>query len=624
MRIKKLVINECGTIFSLYPNGQRVFDDTQLLALETGAIKGIPDDRPQIGVPQLVYDAESDLFQKIQLRDNTDYEFAIELPIGVNDYLVESEKEPLFPFSNTTLKDVIRFNGPDSCTELPGGRYRITGRMNFESQAGTAHLDIEAVAGDRVEIPVEVMTQKLDYHREFRQLLHQISEYSAELLINFDCATETAFGVSADEQVSSMAELMAYRRFFREGRLTKYIREIINNPSKRTFATTRKEISAFASDPDWTQLAQSAPEYDFLRGGVLKDIFSGYTPLTLPEKKIVTTWDTADNRFIKSTLQILRARLEKLKEKIPKKYASSRTAMQLWSEELDSILLNAFWTNVGNSVGFPNSMILATRKGYREYLTLFLAFGMSLKLETETTLLSDGGDIKPVFLLYEIWCYLIIHTILCNLTSSSGTPELAFANRDREFLKDLVRKNDQPVRFVYIVEGRQINIQLYYNKDFTMVNDRTALWADSYSGIFNPDISIAIEMDDVIHWLHFDAKYRLDLGKWRAQLLGAEETSSFKREDIHKMHTYRDALLGTRGSYILYPGRERINEIHIRNPSKAYRDANLIPSVGAFPLKPDSTGIQAEQVDCISSHIKSCIDALVANNFSYQEESGLI
>ncbi len=31
---------------------------------------------------------------------------------------------------------------------------------------------------------------------------------------------------------------------------------------------------------------------------------------------------------------------------------------------------------------------------------------------------------------------------------------------------------------------------------------------------------------------------------------------AFKSEDIHKMHTYRDAIRACRGAYVLYPGSE--------------------------------------------------------------------
>lgn len=623
MELKKLIVSDLNTQFSLYPNGIRAFNEQLVQDLDGSVIRGIPDEQLGSGVPKLVYDANADIFQKIQIRDNTEYEFAIELPLTVGEYLSRCEQDPLFPFSNETLKHVAKFNGPDSCVVTPEGKYRVTGRLNFENHAGTAYLNLEAEVGGELSIPVEVLTQKLDYHDEFKELLHQISEYSASLLIRFDNATETTFGVSADMEISPMAELMAFRRLLRKGRLSSYIREIINNPSRKMLSVVNKEDSAFVTNPDWPTLAHSAVDYDFQRGGVLGNSFLGYTPINLPTRNIKTSFDTKDNRFIKWTLRLLRSRLETLRQRMPSKYEASHTAMRNWSFELDTLLLHPFWSGVGTGGEFPNSMVMAARRGYREYIMLYLVFGLSLKFESERTLLSVGGDIKPVFHLYEMWCYLMIHEVLCGLTDSRGYPELSFANRDRNFIFDLISKNEKPIRFDYCQGGKVVKLCLYYNRNFNKISDKVTQWADSYSGVFNPDVSISISMNDSTHWIHFDAKYRLDLSKWKSELNGGDDALTFKKDDIHKMHTYRDAVMGTRGSYILYPGREKINELYVRNPDKNYRNTKLMPSVGAFPLKPTESGIQTAQLKGISKHIKQCIDDLIQNKFYYKEEHGL-
>ena len=623
MRLQKLTIIESDVIFSLYPNGYRAFDDGMLIDLDDSSVQGIPDSSTRNDVPSLAYDSEPDVFQKIQIRDNTEYDFSIALPLTQKEFIDKCDGNPLYPFCNGTLKDVVRFNGPDSCGVTQDGRYRITGRLNFENHAGTSYLDIEVYAGAKINIPVEVLTQKLDYYDEFQQLLHQISEYSASLLIRFDSATETVFGVSAEEDISPMAELMAYRRLFRDGRLPLYIREIINNPSSKVSSQIIKESSAFATNPDWAKLAQSSIDYDFRRGGVLQDGFSGYTPLNVPDRKIVISHDTQDNRFVKSSLRILRSRLQNLKIRMPKKYRASKSAMNRWSEELDSLLSHPFWRSIGNSGEFPSSMLMASRKGYREYMMFYLAFSLSIQLESENTLLSSGGDIKPAYHLYEMWCYLMVHDILCELTGENGKPELSFANKDKQFMKDLISRNDKPIEFKYCVDNHEVTLKLYYNKDFAKVDDGSTQWADSYSGVFNPDISISMEMNEIVHWLHFDAKYRLDLSRWKSELQGNKNSLSFKREDIHKMHTYRDAVLGTRGSYVLYPGSEIINEIYVRHAQKTYRDNYHIPSVGAFPLKPTSDDVQINQIKHIREHIQNSLNSLLECEFLYAEEYGL-
>ncbi|MBC53915.1 MAG: hypothetical protein CMQ34_08785 [Gammaproteobacteria bacterium] len=624
MRVRKLVIQEFGIKFSLYPNGARTFDDDLLQDAADSVVRFIPDVSAPMGVAPLAYEEDSDIFQKIQLRDNTEYDFSIELPLNKGQFLDKCKNNPLYPFSNESLRDVVKFNGPDSCAELNGNRYRVTGRLNFEGRAGTSYLDVTVEHGTKLLIPVEVLTQKLDYHAEFQQLLHQISEYSAELIIRFDYATETTFGVSSERDSSPMTELMAYRRLFRDGRLVNYLREIMSNPSEMRSALAVKESTAFVVNPDWAKLAESSVDYDFQIGGPLQSFFGGYTPNALPERRIKISFDTDANRFIKSSLTILRTRLEHLDDRMPKKYNASKMAMKQWIRQLELVLLDPFWSGVGISEGFPNSMVLANRKGYREYMMLYLSFGLSLKLETEATLLSGGGDIKPVFQLYEIWCYLMVHNVLCRITCSAGTPELSFLDKDKRFVKELISANDNPISFIYTEDDTVANLSLYYNKTFSRIDDRATQWADSYSGVFNPDISISIDTGSgVVHWIHFDAKYRLDLSQFRRALSSGEPSSSFKREDIHKMHTYRDAVLGTRGSYVLYPGSEILNEIYVRNPNKAYRSSNLVPSVGAFPLKPTSAHEQEEQLAAIGEHIVNCIKLLSKGETEYREELGL-
>lgn len=86
--------------------------------------------------------------------------------------------------------------------------------------------------------------------------------------------------------------------------------------------------------------------------------------------------------------------------------------------------------------------------------------------------------------------------------------------------------------------------------------------------------------------------------------------------------TYRDALLGTRGSYILYPGSEENHEVYVGNPVKAYRDNNIMPSIGAFPLKPTENDLQALQMNSIKVHLESCIQRLLNSDLKYIEEYG--
>jgi hypothetical protein len=99
---------------------------------------------------------------------------------------------------------------------------------------------------------------------------------------------------------------------------------------------------------------------------------------------------------------------------------------------------------------------------------------------------------------------------------------------------------------------------------------------------------------DLDLWLHFDAKYRLEAARDQFARASAddaeaareaelgERTATTKREDLLKMHAYRDAIRRSAGAYVLYPGDDR---------SPPFREfAEVLPGLGAFVLRPKSSG----------------------------------
>jgi len=98
--------------------------------------------------------------------------------------------------------------------------------------------------------------------------------------------------------------------------------------------------------------------------------------------------------------------------------------------------------------------------------------------------------------------------------------------------------------------------------------------------------------------LHFDAKYRVDFVREifgtdseQTDTSGSEsptrlERGGVLREDLLKMHAYRDAIHRTAGAYVLYPGGDDEGD-GLKYPK--YHE--LLPGLGAFVLRPTDTGI---------------------------------
>ena len=96
--------------------------------------------------------------------------------------------------------------------------------------------------------------------------------------------------------------------------------------------------------------------------------------------------------------------------------------------------------------------------------------------------------------------------------------------------------------------------------------------------------------------MHFDAKYRITdltglVGKGpssdKAERKEIKEkkanstTNTYRRGALLKMHTYKDAIRRTIGSYVLYPGSDEKDE---KRRFRLFEE--VPPGVGAFAIKP--------------------------------------
>ena len=124
--------------------------------------------------------------------------------------------------------------------------------------------------------------------------------------------------------------------------------------------------------------------------------------------------------------------------------------------------------------------------------------------------------------------------------------------------------------------GLKPNITIRVNPTFKRADD------SAYSTPLRPDV--VVEVDGVCHI--FDAKYRLD----RFDVIDADaddgDAATYKRADLYKMHTYRDAISSVKTAFVVYPGSEFV--FFDRSGTKrADPSAMQLPDgVGAVPLRP--------------------------------------
>lgn len=596
------------------------------------------------GIPPMCWRDAGHLFEKFQLREDTDYFIDVATPYSLADAVEKSKLNSAWPFSPRLVS--VFLPDPPRRWRKENGKTVVTGQLRLRSHAGVIELGTEFGG----EVKAEVACRKLHYFEEFKELLNSLASKAAELLLSYDSPVSLSFQV-ADVSAKSEAALYFLLRDVMSGdKLPASIEEIIAHPHGRL--VERVEIAPIEDvvEVDIEFLVDGIDYSELKKGGPLARLFRGYTPSVLPQRESFESLDTPENRYAKAFLEhcsLLARRLE-LGMAARRRNASEREARG-WSEAIDEALQHDLWRDVGPLTQIPaNSQTLLRKRGYKELLRYDLSLRMAMTLLwDEGTELADGlvGDIRPVNQIYEYWCFFVLREILLEICTEVKGGNFLRVSEDglRVELRKGIRSE---CRFEFSDSlGVKAQVSLFYNKRFTRPKAPSVSWSGSYTASFDPDFSLRVSSfnsDASVHWLHFDAKYRLERQQADSLFncdedgdvvgIGAmdyrtEVNRVHKQEDLYKMHTYRDAILGSRGAYVLFPG-DGVGGEHmqpkpnffVRHPSALGGfGTHRIPSVGAFDLAP---GGKPEQTAAIGELLRVVLEA-VCSGAAYDEESGV-
>jgi hypothetical protein len=206
--------------------------------------------------------------------------------------------------------------------------------------------------------------------------------------------------------------------------------------------------------------------------------------------------------------------------------------------------------------------------------------------------------------LYEYWLFFVLLDIIKDVfkIEPEGIQNLIAETNDGLGLQ-LKQGKHLPVKGTYDAGSRKLDIEFSYNKTFS--GDNKYPEGGSWTKSMRPDYTLSIwphginsdlaEEQELITHIHFDAKYKVENLK---AIFGSDEDfneekeeqrkGTFKRADLLKMHTYKDAIRRTEGSYVLYPGTE---------PAFTKTGFHeIIPGLGAFAIRPTRQKSGVEEV----------------------------
>jgi hypothetical protein len=310
--------------------------------------------------------------------------------------------------------------------------------------------------------------------------------------------------------------------------------------------------------------------------------------------RITTTWqsddfNTPENQFVKFSLERMRdflAHAAKTLRASGRDWHAPAMRAERNAQQASRWLARSFFDALSPLREVPlGSAVLQRKAGYREMLQTWLRFSAHAQLTWDASNDLFHAGQRDTAQLYEYWLFFVLLDWFCDHFDVAVPPAQSLVERSANgWTLRLKHGNAGPP----IIGTRDdIEAQFQYNRTFLAPRE-------SWTTAMRPDFTFsfwpagltpheAMAQRRLMH-LHFDAKYRVD------KFTDLSDASA-NRDDLLKMHAYRDAIHGTAGAFVLFPGRGE--------PALLQRDDDAMPSLGAIGVMPARTAEGMAHVDAL-------------------------
>lgn len=486
------------------------------------------------------------------------------------------------------------------------------GVIDTGSYVGRLELELISAAGDLLSsIALEVRSRKIGYRDDFREMAESIANHSIELL--FDIRSPTTFKQTHVDDHSSSSyyqKILFLKGTLASKRFKDALSFVISRPNEilkkeRVFRNIRqgvkptsKSLREIASAVRRTGIADNHP--------IKKQVNS--LPDALAHSSGILSQDTPENQFVKFVLESFLSYLSSTDRKISdltgEQYTRISVDIKILIKQLEGALSDRLFSRVSKMSKIPfSSQVLQRREGYRDILNVWLRFDLAMQLSW-----SSGMDIfhagqKNVALLYEYWVFFELVSLLKRFCSFGDEILLNVFEMSKDKLS-LRLKQGRNISFKgsAVCGAASLSVRFDYNRSFPYTDSPSV--SGSWSRTMRPDYSLSFwpadesenesEANGTMVRLHFDAKYRVDAyekifsrdaffpedagySEYDEVIKDTSNRKTYKRDDLLKMHAYRDAIKRSFGAYVLYPGSLNYN-------LQGYHE--VLPGVGAFVMRP--------------------------------------
>jgi len=485
---------------------------------------------------------------------------------------------------------------------------KSTGRISPNIYVGT--LTIDVLDSDKKkcgEVKLEVQSEKATYRVDYRDMLEEITEKCTDLLLLHSSPVSQYFEVDFNADANTLYQRFAFIKSILDTvEFNDAVHRVISSP-----VTSWKECEIIKdvrrvrrfNNSAIRQLSGTGNRIDLPDEHPLKALIQS-VPSKIKVNNKTETVDTPENRFVKHALVTFQSFCSDFITRLGDNSRLKKEAALL-VDKLEQHLSHSVFKEIATPATLSlNSPVLQRKEGYREVLRVWLMFDLAAKLVWHGGDDVYSGNKRDVAVLYEYWLFFKLLDIIKEVFNidSLATDRLIEPTSDGLGLK-LKQGKFLPIEGVYITDTRKLRIEFSYNKTFR--GDTKYPDGGSWTRNLRPDYTLTLwpygiekeqaEREELIVHIHFDAKYKVDnlqniFGKDENLDEEKEEQKkgTYKRADLLKMHTYKDAIRRTAGAYVLYPGTEG------QYTRTGFHE--LIPGLGAFSIRPSRTNNGSEEL----------------------------
>ncbi len=481
------------------------------------------------------------------------------------------------------------------------------GRISPNIYVGTLRIDI--LDQEKVkcgEVTLEVQSVKATYRTDYRYMLEAITEKCTNLLLQHSSPVSQYIEVDFNADATTLYQRFAFIKSIIDSvEFKDAVHKIITSPvTQWKESETTKDIRSVKrfSSSAIRQLSGNNNRIELPLTHPLRNRLVSI-PFKIRVNKKAESVDTPENRFVKHALVSFQSFCNDFKTKLQDNHRIKSEA-GLLVDNLEELLNHAVFKEISIPTTLPlNSPVLQRKEGYREVLKVWLMFDLAAKIVWHGGDDVYSGNKRDVAVLYEYWLFFKLLDIIKEVfkIEAIATEKLIEQTKDGLGLK-LKQSRFLPIEGVYNSDTRKLRVEFSYNKTFS--GDNAYPSGGSWTRNLRPDYTLSIwpfgieqqqaEEEELIVHIHFDAKYKIEdlqtiFGK--GDNLDDEKEDqkkgTYKRADILKMHTYRDAIRRTAGAYVLYPGTtsEKKQGFH-----------EILPGLGAFAIRPSSLNDGSEHL----------------------------